>query len=71
MRKKYDGSDFKADREKMGLTKTDVAMIMRIPNPELIGYRTITRWEGGNVPGAAITAMAALKTGWRPAWFKK
>lgn len=62
---------FRAAREKQGLTLIDVATLMKLKNPETNGYRTVIRWErDGSIPGAALAHMETLATGWRPTWWK-
>lgn len=66
------GVEFKAAREGQRLTKTDVAALMKLPNPSVTGYETVSRWERtGAVPGPALAHMDVLATGWRPKWWSK
>lgn len=68
MKRVRNRTDFTKAREKLGLTKVDVATIMGLPNPQITGANTVRRWESGavTVPGPSRVLMEALLTGWRP-----
>jgi len=61
-------AQFKAARKAQGLTQSEMAEIMRLPNPALTGYETIGRWENGKrrIPGPALVVMEWIANGWRP-----
>ena len=62
---------FQAARFKQSLSLIDVATLMRLPNPETTGYRTVIRWERTTPPAVALAHMETLATGWRPKWWSK
>ena len=68
MKRVRNREDFTKARERLRLTKTDVATIMCLPRPQATGHATVRRWEEGvsRVPGPALVLMEALLTGWRP-----
>lgn len=64
--------EFKEARLRQGLTKAQVASLMKLPRPEITGYQTVSRWERtGAIPGPALAHMDILATGWRPKWWSK
>lgn len=64
------GEQFQVARFRQNLTLADVATLMRLPNPDRTGYRTVIRWEKTAPPATAAAHMEALATGWRPTWWK-
>ncbi|WP_375188448.1 hypothetical protein [Sphingobium yanoikuyae] len=73
MKRVRNAMEFAKARERLGMTKVDVATLLRLPKPQTSGYRTVSRWEAQQqrVPGSAMTAMEAFLSGWRPSWWKK
>lgn len=66
--------EFKKAREYMRLTQPELAVILRIPEPDFAGRNTIRRYEEGlnarGISGPVQVAMEALLTGWRPTGYK-
>lgn len=68
MKRVLNGADFTKAREKLGMTKVDIATIMQLPNPATTGANTVRRWENGKVtvPGPSRVLMEALLCGFIP-----
>lgn len=59
--------DFRARREALGLTQSELAALLRVSK------KTVQRWEAPgnlvsarNVPGPVAALLDALRDGWRP-----
>lgn len=71
MKRVRNAQEFTKARERLGLSKVDVARILRLSDPQRSGYRTVMRWEQGKPAGPAMVAMEAMLSGWRPAGWTK